>query len=304
MRAAQVTAIGGPEVLRVANLPDPTPGPGEVLVRVEAAGVGPWDTKMRAGNFGKRRTPYIPGGELAGTVTAVGAGVDGFTVGDAVWAFPGITGATAELVVVPVAAVGRRPTTLSAVDAAGAPVGVLTADEALDLLELGAGQTLLVLAAGGNVGSFAVQLARHRGATVIAQASAVDADRLRERGAAVVVDYHGDWPAAVRRAAPGGVDALLDPLAGEARVAALALVRDGGRAVTLLPESLPEAPRGVTLTGMSVKPDGRRLTRLAELFDQGVLHTQTGPTFALDQIADAHRAYEQGAKGKVVVRMA
>lgn len=302
MWAAQVPALGGPEVLRVADLPTPAPGPGTLLVRVEATGVGPWDTKMRSGAFGPQPTPYVPGAELAGTVTAVGPGVESFAVGDAVWAHPALTGCCAELVVVPAASVGRRPATLAAVDAGGVPVGLLTADEALDRLELAAGERVLVLAAGGNVGAFAVQLAITRGATVIAQAGAADHDRLRTFGA-VVVDARADWTGQTRAAAPHGVDALLDPLGGDALVAALAFVRDGGRAMSLLPGRLPDAPRGIALANMSVMPDGARLTRLAALFDRGALHAQTGPTFPLDQVAEAHRAYERGVKGKVVVRV-
>ncbi len=303
MRAAQVTTMGGPEVLRVADLPDPTPGPGEIRVRVEAAGVGPWDTRMRAGGFGPQETPYIPGAELAGTVEALGSGVDGFAVGDAVWAYPNLKGATAQLVVIPAATASRRPARLSAVDAGGAPVGVMTADEALDRAGVAAGQTVLVLAAAGNVGAFAVQLARHRGATVIAQAGTADHERLRGWGAATTVDSRGDWVGQVRAAAPGGVDALIDPLGGDVLVAAMGVVRDGGRAVTLLPGHLPDAPRGIALQAMGVQPDGARMARLAELFDAGALETQTGPTFALDAVADAHRAYEAHAKGKVVVRV-
>jgi NADPH:quinone reductase-like Zn-dependent oxidoreductase len=303
MRAAQVTAMGGPEVLRVVDLPDPQAGPGQLLVRVEASGVGPWDTRMRAGEFGPQATPYIPGAEPAGTVSAVGSGVSGFAVGDSVWAYPGLKGATAELVVVPAAVAAKRPTSLSVVDAAGAIVGVMTADEALDRLELAAGQTILVLAAGGNVGAYGVQLAKARGATVIAQASATDAERLRAVGASTTVDYRGDWVAAVRAAAPRGVDALLDPIRGDALVAAFTLVRDGGRAISLAMGNLPAAPRGIVHAGMAVKPDGARLARLASLFDKGVLRTHTGQTFPLDRIADAHRAYEGGAKGKIVVRM-
>lgn len=303
MRAAQVTAMGGPDVLRVVDLPDPTPGPGEVLIRVEAAGVGPWDTKMREGGMGPQQTPYVPGAELAGTVAALGPNAAGFAAGDLVWAYPGLKGATAELVVVPTAAAGKRPARLSAVDAGGVPVGVMTADEALDKLAVAARETVLVLAAAGNVGAFAVQLAKQRGATVIAQADVADHDRLRAHGAATTVDSRGDWAAAVRAAAPGGVDALLDPLGGAILVAALGVVRDGGRAITLIPGHLPEAPRGISLQAMGVKPDGARLTRLAALFDDGALVTQTGPIFPLDQIADAHRAYEAHAKGKVVVRV-
>lgn len=302
MRAAQVTAVGGPDVLRVVDLP-PTPGPGELLVRVEAAGVGPWDTKMRQGGFGPQGTPYIPGAELAGTVAALGPNTRGFAVGDPVWAYPALKGATAELVVVPAAATGPRPRSLSAVDAGGAPVGVMTADEALDNLELAAGQTILVLAAAGNVGAFAVQLAKARGATVIAQAGTANHERLHTHGAATAVDSRGDWVTQVKAAAPGGVDALLDPLGGDGLVRALGVVRDGGRAVTLLPGHLPEAPRGIALQGMGVKPDGARLARLAQLFDSGAVRVQTGPTFPLDQVADAHRAYEAHAAGKVVVRL-
>lgn len=304
MRAAQVTAMGGPEVLRVADLPDPVPGAEELLVRVEAAGVGPWDTKMRAGGFGPQDTPYVPGAELAGTVAALGPLAHGFRVGDRVWAYPALKGCTAELVAVPAAAAARRPASLSAVDAAGAVVGVMTADEALDLLQLTTGQTVLVLAAAGNVGAFAVQLAEARGARVIAQAGAGDHDRLRAQGAAVAVDSRGDWAGQTRAAAPGGVDALLDPLGGDLLVAALELVRDGGRAVSLQPGHTPDAPRGIALQVMGVKPDGARLARLAERFDAGAVAAQTGPVFPLDQVADAHRAYEAHARGKVVVRVA
>jgi NADPH:quinone reductase-like Zn-dependent oxidoreductase len=175
--------MGGPEVLQVVEVPAPTPAAGQVLIGVEAVGVGPWDTRMRAGSFGPQPTPYIPGAELAGTVVEVGAEVTGFSVGDRVWAHPGLTGAMAELVALDVGAVGRAPADLSPVEAATVPVGGLAAAQSLELLDPKEGEVVLVMAAGGNVGSFAVQLAHSRGAVVIAQAGADDAERLTSLGA-------------------------------------------------------------------------------------------------------------------------
>ena len=208
----------------------------------------------------------------------------------------------AELVSLEASAVGHAPAQLSLVEAATVPVGGLTASQALDQLDVQSGEAVLVVAAGGNVGSFAVQLAHARGATVIAQAGADDADRLKELGAAAVVDRHQDWVGQVREAADGGVDAMLDPLGADVLSAALPLVRSGGRVVTLAPrEADPNDPSGVTITPLFVHPDGAGLSALAAAVDAGGLRTQLGQTFTIDEAAEAHRAYEQGASGKVVV---
>ncbi len=301
MRTLQVTKLGSPDVLAVAEVPEPVLAPEDVMVRVEAAGVGPWDTLMRSGAFGPQNTPYVPGAELAGTVARVGDAVEGFTAGDRVWSHPGLTGATAQLIAVPAGHLGHAPRSHALGAAASAPVGVLTAAQALDALRLRPGQQLLVLAAGGNVGAYAVQLARLHGADVIAQAGIDDAARLKAAGARTVLDRHADWVTSARAAAPDGVDALLDPLGGESLAAALPLVRDGGRVATLIPRGDEAAPRGIHITAIVVRPDGLRLTRLAAAFDDGTLRTHLGPVFAMDDAAAAHRAQEQGATGKVVI---
>lgn len=276
MKACGVSGADGDVVL--LDLPDPpSPGPGQILVAVEAAGVGAWDRLLNnAGWDVGLRPPAALGVEGAGRVLAVGADVDAFAVGDRVLAheapLPGRSGFWAERVLLTAAHAARRPSGLEPVEAAALPVNGLTAWQAMAMLGLGGGQRLLVTNAAGNTGSLAVQLAAATGVEVTATASAAATDRLRGLGAAQVVDYHDpNWPDQVR----GRFDGALAAAVGTA-IAALPLVRDGGRLYSLTSDA-PPPERGITSTNLYVRPDAAQLARLAEQVGDGTLQLAPEP---------------------------
>jgi NADPH:quinone reductase-like Zn-dependent oxidoreductase len=275
MKACGVSGADGDVVL--LELPDPpSPGPGQILVTVEAAGVGAWDRLLNGGWDVGLRPPAALGVEGAGRVLAVGADVDEFAIGDRVLAheapLPGASGFWAERVLLTAAHAAPCPSGLQPVEAAALPVNGLTAWQALAMLGLGRGQRLLVTNGAGNTGSLAVQLAAAVGVEVTATASASATDRLHGLGAAQVVDYHDpNWPDQVR----GRFDAALTAASGTATVA-LPLVRDGGRLCSLTSDA-PAPQRGITSTNLYVQPNAAQLARLAEQLSEGTLRLAPEP---------------------------
>ena len=291
---------GPPEVLHPVELPDPVAGPGQVRIRVKAAGVQPFDCATRRGDFARYNPLSFPvrlGNEAAGVVDQVGPGVTGFRAGDEVIAFLTMEG-YADTVVVAVDQVGRKP--------AGMPwdqAGVLTASgqtayTALDELAVREGDTLLVHAAAGGVGSFAVQLARARGATVIGTASERNHGYLESLGA-IPVSYGPGLADRVRAAAPGGVDAVLDAIGGEALDVSVALLGRTERIVTIADWSA-EARLGVRRIG--TQRSVAKLDDLTRLYQAGALTIPVWQAYPLDRAADAHREVETGhVRGKVAL---
>ena len=276
MKACGVSGADGDVVL--LELPDPpAPGPGQILVAVEAAGVGAWDRLLHGAGWDVGlRPPAALGVEGAGRVLAVGADVGAFAVGDRVLAheapLPGGSGFWAERVLLTAAHAAPCPPGLRPVDAAALPVNGLTAGQALAMLRVGRGQRLLVTNGAGNTGSLAIQLAAAMGVEVTATASAAATDRLRGLGAAQVVDYHDpNWPDQVH----GRFDGALIAASGTA-AAALPLVRDGGRLCSLTSDA-PPLQRGITSTNLYVRPDAAQLARLAEQVGEGTLHLAPEP---------------------------
>ncbi|MEU1620308.1 NADP-dependent oxidoreductase [Streptomyces sp. NPDC005722] len=264
--------LGAEKEVTLLELPEPpSPGPGQILVAVEAAGVGPWDELPIDASWDVGlRPPAALGVEGAGKVLAVGAGVTGFGVGDRVLAheapLPGGSGFWAERVLIDADHTAACPPGLDAVQAAALPVNGLTALQALEKLDLSRGQRLLVTNGAGATGALAVQLAAAEGIEVTATASPAAEKRLLGLGAVEVVDYHDpDWPAKVR----GGFDAALIIAAGTA-VAALPLVRDGGRLCSLTSDAPPEE-RGITSWDLYIEPNGAQLARLADQAAAGTL---------------------------------
>ncbi|MFE3267975.1 NADP-dependent oxidoreductase [Streptomyces sp. NPDC059215] len=254
------------------ELPEPpSPQPGQILVQVEAAGVGPWDElEIDARWDVGLRPPAALGVEGAGKVLAVGADVTGFAVGDRVLAheapLPGGSGFWAERVLISAEHAALCPPGLDAAHAAALPVNGLTAVQALEKLDLGRGQRLLITNGGGGTGALAVQLAAADGIEVTTTASAGATERLLGLGATEVVDYHDpDWPAKVR----GGFDAALIVAEGTAD-AALPLVRDGGRLCSLTSDAPPEE-RGITSWDLYIEPNAAQLVQLAEQAAAGTL---------------------------------
>ncbi|MFF2844740.1 NADP-dependent oxidoreductase [Streptomyces sp. NPDC058001] len=303
MRAVVVSEFGGPEAVRVVEIPVPEPGPGQIRIKVGAAALNPVDAGVRAGAFGGAGETLGLGWDVAGTVDAAEPDA-GWAVGDRVVALSYGTvrplGAHAEYVVVDASAVAGAPTSVDVAHAATVPLNALTAAQALDLLDLKSGQSLLVTGAAGAVGGYAVQLASRRGVTVTALAGEADAALVRDLGAAHFVSRDSAATASAVPVAPASVDAVLD--AAFIGDAALAAVRDGGVYVGPIPFQAPAPVRGVRTTAVQVAADGVRLAELVALVDEGALTPRVAETYALDDAAKAHaRLAEGGLRGKLVL---
>jgi NADPH:quinone reductase-like Zn-dependent oxidoreductase len=302
MRAIMVSELGGPEVLRAAEAAIPQPGPGEVLVRVLAAGVGPWDSMLRAGGW-TGQLPYIPGAEFSGVVegdTGADAGLDD---GAPVYGYPSLTGCYAQYVVCPAEQLAPRPASLPEVDAAAVPVDGLTAEQGLtDVLAVGRGDRVLITAAAGGMGHLAVQIARALGASVIATASPQHHEFVHRLGAAVVIDHtRADWPEQVRDVTGGGAGKVLavaaPTLAGAARAA-----RDGAVVATPVHAAEPPDAGRVRWQVYDGQPRGSRLIRMAPWFDDGTLSVQLATLYSWQDAAAAHRDVATGhTRGKIVL---
>jgi len=309
MKAAAFFEFGGPEVLRVAELPTPEAGEGQVRVRVRAAGVQPFDLAIREGWTPEGvggELPRVPGNEFAGVVDQVGegvdgseGGVDGISVGAEVLGF-NLLNCYAEYVVVPAENVTPKPANMPWEVAGGFTAGTQTAHIALRQLGVGEGDTVLVHAAAGGVGTAAVQLARLWGAaTVIGTAREENHDYLRALGATPVT-YGEGLAERVRALAPGGVDLVVDGAGGEALEVSLELVK-GERVLTLV-EHGRAAELGVQVT-RGVR-QASRLAELAALYAKGDLVFPVRGTYPLERAADAHREVAgRHGQGKVVLVM-
>jgi NADPH2:quinone reductase len=306
MRTVIQNTYGGPEVLEVVELPTPTPGPGQVLVAVRAAALNPVDLAMRAGGMAAVIGEPFPlglGWDVAGTIAAIGEGVTGWSVGDEVVGlrdeFVGPTGVFASHVVLPAEAVATAPAGVTPEAAATFPLNTLTAHQALDLLGLEAGQSVVVTGAAGGVGDYIVALAALRGLRVVAVARAADESDVRTNGATDFVTG-SDVGAAVRALLPDGADGLVD--AAQIGVAALAAVRDGGSFVAVSDPSEPPAERDITVATVHVHHDAAQQAELVRLVESGVLRLRVTGSYSLDDIAKAHEAAAQpGLRGRVVV---
>ena len=311
MKAVGVTEFGGPEALQVVEIPDPHAGPGEIRLRVRAASVNPADVLVRTGagggTMGGPTPPHVPGMDAAGVVDEVGDGAPHrLRVGDRAMAvvLPSEgRGAYAEYVVVPAESVAAAPAGAGFAAAATLPMNGLTAWMALNMLDLQRGQTLLVTGAAGAVGGYAVQLARHEGIRVVADAASADEALVRELGADVVVPRGDDAAADALDAVPGGVDGVVDAaLYGQAIVPA---VRDGG-GVALLRHTVDTVPeRGIALHQVAVSRvarDSDALDHLRELAERGVLTLRVAQTFRPEQASEAHRLLAAGGiRGRLVI---
>ncbi|TGS18884.1 NADP-dependent oxidoreductase [Mesorhizobium sp. M2E.F.Ca.ET.209.01.1.1] len=306
MRAVIQNAVGGPDVLFVAEQPDPSPKPGEVLVRVKAAGINPVDGAVRGGFYPLLgEPPFTLGWDISGTVAALGAGVREFKVGDDVFGmphFPKQAGAYAELATAPVDEIAAKPAAIDHARAAALPLAGLTAWQGLVRHGgLQAGQRALIHAGAGGVGHLAVQIAKARGAYVITTASPDKTDFVRAIGADEVIDYtREDF---TRKA--GNVDLVLDPIGGDHADQSLEVLRDGGVLVSLLnvhdATRAKAGARGIRVERMSVVPDRDGLVELARLVDAGKLSPHVAKTFPLEQAGAAHAFLATRPIGKIVL---
>jgi NADPH2:quinone reductase len=305
MRAVVIDRFDGPQGVRVTDMPDPTPGPGQVLVRVEAAGLNPVDAFAVSGARPLGWSPpAVLAWDAAGTVEALGEGVDEFRVGQPVVGFSDQLrtghGVAAELVALDLIAVAARTGGLDAVHGATLPANALAAQQALDLQ---GGERLLVIGATGQVGGFAVQLATYRGIEVVAPVAPDDVEAVLALGVQQTVDRGPDGPAQVRALIPDGVDAVLQ--AGGTREdgeTALVALRDGGRFVTVLVGREPRAQRGIAVSSVQVELDGVQLRELAVLMGEGVLTPRVAATYPFARAAEAlAHVTAGGLRGKLVL---
>jgi NADPH:quinone reductase-like Zn-dependent oxidoreductase len=307
MRAISQDVIGGPEVLKEVRLPRPTPRPGEVLVRVHAAGVNPTDWKHRSvpGLF-LGEPPFVLGWDVSGVIAATGAGVTLFKSGDEVFGmlpYPCGAGSHAEYVTGPARAFAPKPAALDHVPAGALPLAALTAWQALvDTARLKAGQRVLIHAAAGGVGHLAVQIAKARGAHVTGTASAPKHDFVRALGADEVIDYRTtDITQAVR-----DVDVVLDSQGSDHAIRSLHNLRPDGILVSLRlddgnPALAEEAARlGVRAEVMLVEDDHAGMAAIARLVADGRLRAEVAGTF---ELADAAKAHELGDTGRTAGKL-
>ncbi|HZP61485.1 MAG TPA: NADP-dependent oxidoreductase [Opitutaceae bacterium] len=304
MKAIRIHSFGGSDVLNLEDVPAPQPKMGEVLIKVQAAGVNPVDYKMRSGKYKADRLhpPLTLGREVSGVVEGVGADVTEIEVGDNVYAFlASNSGGYAEYVVAQVNETATKPATLEHIRAAGVPLAAITAWQGLfDHGKLRAGERVLIHGAAGGVGHFAVQFAKNRGAYVIATASGEDADLLRKLGADEIINYHHErFEDRVRE-----VDLVFDLVAGDTQQRSWRVLKDGGRIIsTLQPPDRNEAVKRHALArSFMAEPSRDQLTEIARLIDAGKVSVVLDQTLPLAEARRAHDHLENDhIRGKVVL---
>ncbi|MFD3264453.1 NADP-dependent oxidoreductase [Phenylobacterium ferrooxidans] len=297
-----LTDHGGPENLRYGDAPDPVAGPGEVVVDVHAASVNAADYKVRQGGYFKLTFPYILGRDFSGLVSAVGDGVTDLAVGDAVFgvADQGKDGAYAEKIAIKAAIIARKPATLSHEAAAAMGLSSLTALWALeDTARLKAGETILIQGGAGGVAGFAIQLAKHLGATVITTASAGNADYVRSLGADQVIDYNSqDFTKVVH-----DCDVVFDTVGGDVQARSYQVLKSGGRLVFIAPPKKDFTPRqDIETLRPAVTRDRAHLERMLALLEAGAVWPPNIVCYGLADAAEAHRVAEaRHLTGKLVL---
>jgi NADPH:quinone reductase-like Zn-dependent oxidoreductase len=310
MPAIAITAFGGPDRLTLMDLPVPVCDPDQVVIKVQAAGVGMWDVKVRQGSvrLEGQQFPLVLGWESAGIIEEVGAMVTGLDVGTQVICATyrvGI-GHYAHYVAVPADLVAPAPSSLDTLHAAALPVNGLTAYQAIyELLKIQKGEILLITGAAGGTGTFAVQFAAHLGAHVIVTASSKNHPYLQKLGASELIDYaQTDFVSAVHAAHPEGIDAVLDCVGGETAARSLEVVRDGGRLVTIVDLGQVTPTQHIDTQLLYFRPDGHQLTELTKLVNNGHLAVHLDQVFPLEKAKQAHERLEtRHHQGKIVLSM-
>jgi NADPH:quinone reductase-like Zn-dependent oxidoreductase len=306
MMAWRVHEFGPPNVMTFERVLRPDPGTGEVLVKVEAAGVGPWDGWIRAGKSAlPQPLPLTLGSDLSGEIVAVGPGVSGLRVGDPVYGVtnPQFVGAYAEYAVASAAMVYRKPSSLTYIEAASVPVIAVTAWQALfDQAQLQAGETVVIHGAAGNVGAYAVQLARRAGLRTIGTAATDDIATVRNLGANTVIDFRIQrFEEQVRDA-----DAVIDLVGGATQTRSFQILRRGGKLISAVsrPDQHLAQSRGVEAAFFLVNVTSQHLAEIASLIDGGSLRTRVGAVLPLADAREAHFILEgvrPHPKGKIVL---
>jgi NADPH:quinone reductase-like Zn-dependent oxidoreductase len=309
MNAIVVHQYGGPDVLKAEQIPQPTPKPNELRVRVIAAGVNPVDALVRSGTLAKyfkTKLPLVPGYDIAGTVDAVGADAKKFKAGDPVYAYIGIEdgGGYAEYAIVSEKEAALKPKALNYVEAAAVPLAALTAWQALlDTAHLSAGQTVLIHGGSGGVGSFAIQIAKAKGAKVIATASTQNQDLLKSLGADVAVDYTQTKFEDVAHE----VDVVLDSVGKDTLARSYAVVRKGGFIVSLVarPAQTELDRYGIRGAPLDAHPGADELAEIGKLIDERKIKPIVSQVLPLADAGKAQAQAETGhTRGKIVLKVA
>jgi len=308
MKAVRIHTYGGPQVLKYEDAPRPQPQAGEVLVRVHAAAVNPVDWNVREGHmkdFWPHKFPLILGWDLSGVVEELATGASRFKIGDEVYSVPDPTrnGAYADYIVVRESELAFKPNSLHHIQAAAAPLAALTAWQSLfDTAQLQPGQRVLIHAGSGGVGHFAVQLAKWKGAYVIATASTKNQELLRELGADETVDYTRQRFEDVARK----IDTVLDPIGGDTQERSWQVLKKGGilLSVVQLPSADKAKALGIQAVFVASHPNGAELAKIAELIDSGDLKPIVNRILPLSETRRAHELSQTGhIHGKIVLRV-
>ncbi|MEH2117132.1 NADP-dependent oxidoreductase [Nostoc sp.] len=305
IQAIRIHNYGESDVLTLEAIAQPEPQPNEVLIRVQAAGINPIDWKIRAGYLKEAfpmPLPYTPGMDVAGIVEAIGADVKAFQVGQEVYGELGM-GAYAEFATAPEDAIALKPNSLDFVQAASVPMVSMTAYQGLfDHADLKPGQTVLIHAASGGVGMFAVQFAKWKGAHVIGTASAANVEFVQSLGADQVIDYN----ATPFEQVVENVDVVLDTLGGDTQARSYSVVKPGGILVSTAapPDAQKAEERGIRAEMMNMKPSTSLLEEIASLLDSGQVKTIVAQTFSLSEARQAQKLSQGGhVRGKIVLQI-
>jgi NADPH:quinone reductase-like Zn-dependent oxidoreductase len=308
MNAIRMHSYGGPEVLLYEEVPRPHVREGEVLIRVHAAGVNPLDWKVRAGELKEvieHKLPLIPGWDVSGVVEEVGASVSQFKTGDEVFAMADPTrgGAYADYIAAREGMVAMKPKSLHHVRAAATPLSALTAWRSLfDLGHLESGERILIHGGSGGVGHFAVQLARWKGAYVLATASTKSQELVRKLGADETIDYTSQKFEDVANK----IDMVLDTIGGETQERSWLVLKKGGILISLVQPPSQEKANQFGVRGMmcSVQPDGAQLSKIAKFIDSSKLRPTIDRILPLSEARRAHELGQNGlVHGKIVLRV-
>jgi NADPH:quinone reductase-like Zn-dependent oxidoreductase len=306
MKAVRIHRFGAPEVIVIEDIPKPVAKAGGVVVKVEAAGVGPWDALIRRGNSALPQTlPLTLGSDFSGVIDSVGAGVERFKVGDEVFGVTNecFTGACAEYARAKPNMIAPKPRTLNYSHAASVPVVSVTAWQMVfEFAQLSAGQSVLIHGGAGNVGAYAVQFAKQAGAMVIATAAAGDISYIRTLGGLGVIDYRASrFEDKVKE-----VDAVIDTVGGEILERSYGVVKRGGVIVSssAAPSQEKAQQHGLRASFFLVQVTAERLQKIAELIDAGRLKTEVGEVLWLDEARQAHEMLEGAPhrRGKIILK--
>jgi len=309
MKALVVHEYGGPEVLKYEDVPRPEPKEDQILVRVIAAGVNPVDGLIRSGMFAKHEKatfPMILGADIAGVVEKTGSKITKFKAGDPVFAYASLKsgGGYAEYALTTEREAAPKPKVLAYVEAAAVPVVALTAWQALiDTAKLSAGQTVLIHGGSGGVGTFAIQIAKARGARVIATASTANQDLLKQLGADVAIDYTKQKFEHVAK----NVDVVLDSIGKDTLARSYGVAKKGGFIVSLVarPDRDELNKRGIGGAALSVEPNSDELAEIGKLIDEGKIRVIVSQTFPLSEAIKAQEQVATGhTRGKIVLKVA